>query len=65
MESAPAIFAGVVFALFGCALLAWTGLRLRRGEPVAEGVSRIASVTLATGAGTVALALAAYCLTRL
>ncbi|MFJ5033572.1 hypothetical protein ACIQB5_37140 [Streptomyces sp. NPDC088560] len=65
MESGPAIFAGVVFALFGGALLAWTGTRVRRGEPVAQGVNRVASATLAGVAGTVALALGVYCLTRL
>ncbi|MER7182533.1 hypothetical protein ABT404_24135 [Streptomyces hyaluromycini] len=65
MESGPAIFAGVVFALFGGALLVWTGTRLRRGEPVAQGVSQVASATLASLAAVVALGLAAYCLTRL
>ena len=65
MESGPAIFAGMVFALFGGALLAWTGTRLRRREPVAHGVSQVASATLAGLAGTGALALGAYCLTRL
>ncbi|AYN40173.1 hypothetical protein D9753_16015 [Streptomyces dangxiongensis] len=65
MESGPAIFAAMVFALFGAGLLAWTGTRLRRREPVADGVSRVASATLASVAGTVALALGVYCLTRL
>ncbi|MER6272569.1 hypothetical protein ACFY0B_31990 [Streptomyces sp. NPDC001797] len=65
MESAPAIFAGLAFALFGGALLAWTGVRLRRGEPVAQGVSQVASATLAGLAAVIALGLAAYCLTRL
>ncbi|MFI8242869.1 hypothetical protein ACIF83_37430 [Streptomyces sp. NPDC085866] len=65
MESGPAIFAGVVFALFGGALLVWTGARVRRGEPVAQGVSQVASATLAGAAGFTALGLAAYCLTRL
>ncbi|MFF7371946.1 hypothetical protein [Streptomyces tricolor] len=65
MESGPAIFAGVVFALFGGGLLAWTGTRLRRREPVALGVSRVASAACASAAGTVALALGVYCLTRL
>ncbi|MDX2593292.1 MULTISPECIES: hypothetical protein [Streptomyces] len=65
MESGPAIFAGVVFALFGGALLVWTGTRVRRGEPVALGVSQIASKALAVAAGVLALGLAAYCLTRL
>ncbi|MFI2202944.1 hypothetical protein ACH47Z_19625 [Streptomyces sp. NPDC020192] len=65
MESGPAIFAGVVFALFGAALLTWTGTRVRRREPVAQGVNQVASATLASVAGTVALALGVYCLTRL
>ncbi|MFD5539033.1 hypothetical protein ACFWIJ_14650 [Streptomyces sp. NPDC127079] len=64
MESGPAIFAGVVFALFGGALLAWTGTRVRRGEPVAQGVGQGASATLASLVAVVALALGAYCLTR-
>ncbi|GGW61593.1 hypothetical protein GCM10010503_43350 [Streptomyces lucensis JCM 4490] len=59
------IFASVVFALFGGALLAWTGVRVRRREPVAHGVNRVASATVASAAGTVALALGAYCLSRL
>ncbi|MEU6589377.1 hypothetical protein ABZ923_09105 [Streptomyces sp. NPDC046881] len=65
MESGPAIFAGVVFALFGAGLLAWTGTRVRRREPVAVGVNRVASATVAGVAATAALALSAYCLTRL
>ncbi|MGW7527575.1 hypothetical protein [Streptomyces sp. NPDC054783] len=65
MESGPAIFAGMVFALFGGALLAWTGTRLRRREPVAHGVNQVASAALASVGGTVALALGIYCLTRL
>ncbi|MFF8430835.1 hypothetical protein ACF07Y_38015 [Streptomyces sp. NPDC016566] len=65
MESGPAIFAGVVFALFGGALLGWTGTRVRRGEPVAQGVNQVASATLAGAAGAIALGLAGYCLTRL
>ncbi|GHH24176.1 hypothetical protein [Streptomyces rubradiris] len=65
MESGPTIFAGAVFALFGAGLLAWTWARLRRGEPVGLGVNRIASSALAAMAGTVALALGGYCLTRL
>ncbi|GGN06032.1 hypothetical protein [Streptomyces fuscichromogenes] len=65
MESGPAIFAGVVFALFGGALLVWTGTRLRRGESVAQGVSQVASATLATLAAMISLGLGAYCLTRL
>jgi hypothetical protein len=65
MESGPAIFAGAVFALFGGALLVWVGIRVRRGEPVAQSVSQVASATLASLAAVIALGLGAYCLTRL
>ncbi|WP_326721563.1 MULTISPECIES: hypothetical protein [unclassified Streptomyces] len=64
MESGPAIFAGAVFALFGGGLLAWTATRVRRGEPVAVGVNRVASATLASVAGVGAMALAIWCITR-
>lgn len=65
MESGPAIFAGMVFALFGAALLVWTATRVRRGEPVAPGVSRVASAALAALAAVISLSLGTYCLTRL
>ncbi|MER8057313.1 hypothetical protein [Streptomyces sp. NPDC094022] len=65
MERGPAVFVGVVFVLFGGALLVWTGVRLRRGEAVALGVNRVASAALASAAGALALALGGYCLTRL
>ncbi|MER5913648.1 hypothetical protein ABT124_24965 [Streptomyces sp. NPDC001982] len=65
MESGPAIFAGVVFALFGAALLVWTGVRVRRGEPVAQGVNQVASATLAGLAAVIALGLGSYCFTRI
>ncbi|MCX4763888.1 hypothetical protein OG562_23565 [Streptomyces sp. NBC_01275] len=65
METGPAIFAGAVFALFGGGLLVWTAARVRHREPVAEGVSPVASATLATLAAAVALAVAAWCFTRL
>ncbi|MCX4664688.1 hypothetical protein GT204_07625 [Streptomyces sp. SID4919] len=61
MENAPAIFAGSVFALFGGALLLWTGTRLRQRLPVAEGVARSTSVAVATSAGVTALMLAVWC----
>ncbi|WRZ91528.1 hypothetical protein OHB54_22060 [Streptomyces sp. NBC_01007] len=64
MESGPAIFAGVVFALFGGGLVAWTVVRVRQGEPVAHGVNRVASATLASVAGSAALALGMWCFTR-
>ncbi|CAM5585243.1 putative protein OS=Streptomyces alboniger OX=132473 GN=CP975_19380 PE=4 SV=1 [Streptomyces alboniger] len=65
MESAPAIFAGTVFALFGAGLLLWTGVRVAHRAPVAQGVSPVASATLAALAGSGALLLAAWCFTRL
>ncbi|APY87142.1 hypothetical protein DCW30_09690 [Streptomyces alfalfae] len=65
MESAPAIFAGTVFALFGAGLLLWTGVRVAHRAPVAQGVSPVASATLAALAGSAALLLAAWCFTRL
>ncbi|MFD6551963.1 hypothetical protein [Streptomyces sp. NPDC058398] len=64
MESGPAIFAGMVFALFGGGILAWTVVRMRRGEPVAHGVNHVASATLAGVAGSGALALGVWCFTR-
>ena len=65
MESGPVIFAGTVFALFGAGLLAWTGIRLHRREPVADGVSRIASAALASLAAVASLLAGAWCFTRL
>ncbi|MGQ4387462.1 hypothetical protein [Streptomyces sp. SAS_270] len=65
MESGPAIFAGMVFALFGGALLTWTVVRVRHREPVAHGVSPVASAALATLASAAALAAGAWCFTRL
>ncbi|MDO0935244.1 hypothetical protein QQY66_27560 [Streptomyces sp. DG2A-72] len=64
MESGPAIFAGVVFALFGSGLLVWTAVRVRHREPVAHGVSPVASATLATIAAVIALILGTWCFTR-
>ncbi|MFD5269154.1 hypothetical protein [Streptomyces sp. NPDC058335] len=65
MESGPAIFAGMVFALFGGGLLAWTAVRVRQRQPVAHGVRPVASVTVATLVAVVALAVGAWCFTRL
>ncbi|MEU1055122.1 hypothetical protein [Streptomyces sp. NPDC005876] len=64
MESGPAIFAGTVFALFGAGLLVWTLTRVRHRRPVAEGVSPVASAAVASVAAVLALALGAWCLTR-
>ncbi|MEV0172626.1 hypothetical protein AB0I00_16100 [Streptomyces sp. NPDC050803] len=65
MERGPAIFAGLVFALFGAGLLAWTVSRVRHREPVAHGVNPVASLTLASLASVIALVLGAWCFTRL
>ncbi|MFE7645200.1 hypothetical protein [Streptomyces phaeoluteigriseus] len=65
MESGPAIFTGMVFALFGGGLLVWTAVRVRQRQPVAHGVSPVASATVATLVAVVALAGGAWCLTRL
>lgn len=65
MESGPAIFAGVVFALFGGGLLLWTTIRVRQGEPVAQGVRPVMSATLASVVAVAALALGAWCFTQL
>ncbi|MFH9553236.1 hypothetical protein [Streptomyces sp. NPDC017435] len=65
MESGPVIFAGMVFALFGGALLVWTAVRVRNREPVAHDVSPVASATLATLAAVAALAVGAWSFGRL
>ncbi|MET7651567.1 MULTISPECIES: hypothetical protein [unclassified Streptomyces] len=65
MESGPAIFTGTVFALFGSALLVWTAVRVRHREPVAQGVSPVASATLATLASVAALAVGVWSFIRL
>lgn len=65
MESGSAIFAALVFALFGGALLVWTVVRVRLREPVAEGANQVLSATLAGLVSVAALSLAAYCLSRL
>ncbi|MGW0469597.1 hypothetical protein [Streptomyces coeruleorubidus] len=65
MESEPAIFAGAVFSLFGGGLLAWTVTRVRRHQPVAQGVSPVASATLASVVALLALAAGTWCFSRL
>ncbi|GJF21520.1 MULTISPECIES: hypothetical protein [Streptomyces] len=64
MESGPAIFAGLVFALFGGGLLVWTVTRVRYGRPVALGVRPVASATVASVVSLAALAAGVWCLTR-
>ncbi|WP_330290031.1 hypothetical protein [Streptomyces sp. NBC_00576] len=63
MESGPAIFVGLVFALFGGGLLVWTAARVRHGAPVAHGVNPVASAVLASVAAVVALGVGAWCFT--
>ncbi|MEH0545859.1 hypothetical protein QA802_23155 [Streptomyces sp. B21-105] len=64
MESVPMIFAGMVFALFGGALLVWAGVRVGHREPVAQGVSPVASAALALLASGAALVVGVWCLAR-
>jgi hypothetical protein len=65
MESVSAVFAGTAFALFGVALLVWTGARVIQRAPVAHGVSPVASTALATPFGVLFLALGVWCFGRL
>ncbi|MGW3511529.1 hypothetical protein [Streptomyces sp. NPDC000994] len=65
MESRPAIFAGTVFSLFGTALLGWTAVRVRHREPVAHGLPRTASATVATLTAVAALTVGVWCFGRL
>ncbi|MGW2078722.1 hypothetical protein ACWCOW_17550 [Streptomyces sp. NPDC001939] len=64
MESAPAIFAGTVFTLFGAGLLLWTGARVMHRAPVADGVNPVASATLATLVAVASLVLGVWCFGR-
>ncbi|MEV8456840.1 hypothetical protein AB0467_22610 [Streptomyces sp. NPDC052095] len=64
MESGPAVLAGAAFALFGAALLLWTGTRVLHRAPVAHGVSPAASAALATVFGVLFLVLGVWCFTR-
>ncbi|MFI8007684.1 hypothetical protein OG206_18005 [Streptomyces sp. NBC_01341] len=65
MESTAAFFAGTAFALFGAALLVWTGARTVQRAPVALGVSPVASTALATLFGVLFLVLGVWCFTRI
>ncbi|MER7813924.1 hypothetical protein QRN89_19215 [Streptomyces chengbuensis] len=64
MESGPAIFAGTAFALFGAALLIWTGARVRHRAPVAHGVNPATAAALATIFGAAFLAAGVWCFGR-
>ncbi|MCX4549208.1 hypothetical protein OG204_20975 [Streptomyces sp. NBC_01387] len=61
MESAPAVFAGTTFALFGAALLLWTAVRVLHRAPVAQGADPTRSATLAAIFGVVSLGLGVWC----
>ncbi|MFF0107441.1 MULTISPECIES: hypothetical protein [Streptomyces] len=65
MENGPAIFAGMVFCLFGGGLLAWIATSVRRHRPVAHGVSQVASVTVASLVSLASLVVGAWCFTWL
>ncbi|MFI0238175.1 hypothetical protein [Streptomyces sp. NPDC016845] len=61
MESAPALFAGTVFALFGAGLVVWTGARTVHRQPVVYGARPVAAAVVTGVAGVGCLALAAWC----
>ncbi|MFD9969094.1 hypothetical protein [Streptomyces sp. NPDC059017] len=64
MESGPAYFAGTVFALFGAALLIWTGARVRHRAPVAHGVNPATAAALGTIFGAGFLLAGVWCFSR-
>ncbi|MFC4495312.1 hypothetical protein ACFPA8_14335 [Streptomyces ovatisporus] len=55
MESTPSVFAGLSLALFGTALLLWTGVRLRSHLPVAHGVPAFTAAAVAVVFGVISL----------
>lgn len=63
MESTPALFAGVVFTLWGSGLLFWTASRAGRGLPVTEGGGRGATM-LTTVFGVLFVLTGVWCLTH-
>lgn len=65
MESGPEAFAGAAFALFGAGLLLWTGIAVRTGAPVADGVGRVAGAAAALLFGVVFLAAGCWLLVSL
>jgi hypothetical protein len=65
MESGPAIFAGMAFALFGAGLLLWTGTRLAHRAPVAHGVSPATATAFAIFFGAAFLTLGVWCFARI
>ncbi|MFF8788594.1 hypothetical protein [Streptomyces sp. NPDC015125] len=65
METGPEAFAGAAFALFGAGLLVWTGVCVRTGAPVADGVSRPFAAVMALLSGVVFLATGCWLLVAL
>ncbi|MFE2138109.1 hypothetical protein ACFW9X_33865, partial [Streptomyces sp. NPDC059466] len=61
---ARAFFGGRGYPFLGAEFCRWTVVRLRQGEPIAAGVNRVASATVASVAGAGALALGMWCFTR-
>jgi hypothetical protein len=64
MDSAPAVFAGAVFGLFGAGLLLWTVTRITQREPVTDGGGQTATV-LAVLFGAVSLLVGVWSLLRI
>ncbi|MBC9714686.1 hypothetical protein H9Y04_19190 [Streptomyces sp. TRM66268-LWL] len=64
MDSAPAIFAGTVFALFGVGLGTWTVARVAHRRPVIEQARPVMSATLSALVSAGALALGVWCFLR-
>nr|WP_239070899.1 MULTISPECIES: hypothetical protein [unclassified Streptomyces] len=63
MESTPALFAGMVFALFGAALLVWAGARTAGRAPVTQGGGPVgAALTILFGAAS--LVAGVWCLAQ-
>ncbi|MEU3465829.1 hypothetical protein ABZ721_38575 [Streptomyces sp. NPDC006733] len=63
MESTPALFAGMVFALFGAALLVWAGARTAGRAPVTGGGSPAGAV-LTVLFGAASLLAGVWCLVQ-
>ncbi|WP_229712118.1 hypothetical protein [Streptomyces daqingensis] len=55
MESTPSLFAGLTLALFGSALLLWTGVRMRSHLPVAYGIPASAAAAGALAFGVISI----------
>lgn len=63
MESAPAFFAGMVFALFGAGLLLWSARCVMRNVPVAQHAGPVAAVFV-TACGAISLLVGVWCFLR-